>query len=187
MSVALDPIGDTQDRRVKRSRAALLAAFNRLFLNQAYATLTLAEVATAADVGRSTAYSHFRSLDDLLAQSMIPVLAPLAETCVEAAPTPALDGVVAHFWDNRRLAQKLLAGESYPVVLRCLAERLEAVLIGSGARLELSAALLAKQIAAAELALLAGWLTGRSGHDAAEIARALHASSRAVVVALTRA
>lgn len=54
------------DRRVKRSRRAILSAFEELLANKRYEQVTVAEIIDRADVGRSTFYAHFETKDDLL-------------------------------------------------------------------------------------------------------------------------
>jgi AcrR family transcriptional regulator len=177
-----------QDRRVKRTRSAIVSAFNRLILERGYDALTPGHVAEAADVGRSTFYEHFRGLDGVLAETLSGVLAPLADGCFETAPTEAARRAVAHIWQNRRTARALLSGAAQPIVQRTLAEyflvllrRRPADLAG---RAMLEPELMAQQLAAGQLAILAAWLSGRSVHTAAEIADAMQVSGRAVVVAL---
>jgi AcrR family transcriptional regulator len=54
------------DRRVRKTREALHAAFASLVIAKGYDTLTIQDVLDEADVGRSTFYSHFTSKDALL-------------------------------------------------------------------------------------------------------------------------
>lgn len=55
-----------QDRRVRRSRAAIFGAFERLLTRKSYASITVGEVIAEADVGRTTFYAHFQTKDALL-------------------------------------------------------------------------------------------------------------------------
>ena len=179
---------ETVDRRVRRTRSAIVSAFNRLILERGYASLTTGDVAAAADVGRSTFYEHFRGIDDLMAQTLGAVLAPLASGCFEPHPPQEAHRLVEHVWENRRLAHILLKGEAQPIVLRSLTAQFEAilthVLTDPGAKPILAPDLIALQLAASQLALLGAWVSGRSGHSAQEIAAALHASGRASALAL---
>ncbi len=94
----------SNDRRVARTRSA----FNHLILTKGYQTLTAADVAEQANIGRSTFYEHYRGKEDILAESLIPILAPLADSCVQNEPSPELIATVEHFWESRRLAKALL-------------------------------------------------------------------------------
>jgi AcrR family transcriptional regulator len=191
LSALVDPSAPrAPDRRARRTRAAIVAAFNRLFLERGYTGLNPAVVAAAADVGRSTFYEHFHSLDDLLAHALSPILAPLADACFEPALPDRAAAVVEHFWDNRRLARRLLSGDAHDVVRRAFAgqiaealtRRVDASRIAS-ARLEPE--LIALAVAAGQLELLTAWLSGRSSRSAREFAGALHAAGRALVMALS--
>src|ERR1700722_18718403 len=108
--------GERQDRRARRTRSAIVMAFNRLFLERGYASLKSDDVAAAADVGRSTFYQHFRSMDDLLAETLAPVLAPLAEGCFEPQQQEAARRAVEHIWENRRHARLLLGDDVRAIV-----------------------------------------------------------------------
>lgn len=54
------------DRRVERTRRALTTALVDLLRTRDYDGLTVNDILTQADVGRSTFYAHFSSKDDLL-------------------------------------------------------------------------------------------------------------------------
>ncbi|MRW84019.1 TetR family transcriptional regulator [Pseudoduganella sp. FT26W] len=58
------------DRRQTKTRAALHNAFRSLLRGQGYDELTVGAVAETANVGRSTFYEHYRTMDDLLRASI---------------------------------------------------------------------------------------------------------------------
>src|SRR6266404_4731924 len=104
------------DRRARRTRAAIVTAFNELLFVKAYDAITPGEVAERADVGRSTFYEHYSSKNDVLAQSLAGILRPIARAGLTAALEPALISVIEHFWSSRRFARAMLAGEARPVM-----------------------------------------------------------------------
>lgn len=53
------------DRRIARTREILQDALNSLTLKVGYEAVTITDICDAANVGRSTFYSHFTSKDDL--------------------------------------------------------------------------------------------------------------------------
>jgi AcrR family transcriptional regulator len=53
------------DRRILRTRATLQYALNALILKKGYDAITIQDICDAANVGRSTFYSHYTSKDDL--------------------------------------------------------------------------------------------------------------------------
>lgn len=54
------------DRRVRKTREALYAAFASLIVERGYDAITIQDVLDAADVGRSTFYAHFSGKEALL-------------------------------------------------------------------------------------------------------------------------
>jgi AcrR family transcriptional regulator len=52
------------DRRVARTRTLLQQALMTLILRKNYDAITIKEICDAANVGRSTFYSHFTSKDE---------------------------------------------------------------------------------------------------------------------------
>ncbi len=57
------------DRRVRRTRDSLHRALVELMIERGYDRITISEILTRADVGRSTFYTHYRDKDDLLLRS----------------------------------------------------------------------------------------------------------------------
>lgn len=57
---------DKTDQRVRRTRESLHKAPISLALEKHYDSITVQEVLDRADVGRSTFYTHFQSMDELL-------------------------------------------------------------------------------------------------------------------------
>ena len=55
-----------QDRRVRRTRAALRDAFLALVSEKGYEKITIQDILDRADVGRSTFYVHYRDKEALL-------------------------------------------------------------------------------------------------------------------------
>ncbi|MET8797750.1 TetR/AcrR family transcriptional regulator [Nocardia sp. NPDC004568] len=60
---------ETPDRRVRKTRHALHRALIELMMERPYDRITVSDVITRADVGRSTFYAHYRDKDDLLVVS----------------------------------------------------------------------------------------------------------------------
>lgn len=57
---------ERMDRRVRRSRRAIVAAFDRLITEAPLEQVTVSAIAREADVDRKTFYQHFGSVDGLL-------------------------------------------------------------------------------------------------------------------------
>ena len=54
------------DRRQRRTREAIFAAFIELLSKKDFAQITVGEIIDQADIGRATFYSHFETKDFLL-------------------------------------------------------------------------------------------------------------------------
>lgn len=54
------------DRRQRKTREAIFAAFTDLLSKKDYAQITVGEIIERADIGRATFYSHFETKDFLL-------------------------------------------------------------------------------------------------------------------------
>ncbi len=54
------------DRRVVRTRKAILAAFEKLLEKKDLSEITISSIAREADIDRKTFYLHFGSIDGLL-------------------------------------------------------------------------------------------------------------------------
>lgn len=101
----------TPDRRVRRTRAALLDALLDLISEKGYEAITVADLIDRADVGRSTFYSHYTDKDDLLEDG----LATLRSLIDASATGGTTAGVLRfslpflrHIDVHRRLARALL-------------------------------------------------------------------------------
>lgn len=182
------------DRRVERTRQALLTAFNDLVLARGYDPVTVRDVIARADIGRSTFYEHFESKDDLLRRSITPLLEVLAGAAGaagaagDAAQPARVEAVLVHFRENRRPARIMLGGSARRLMSRILAEFIEERLTArrggrSGAPL-VPLGLIAAQLAEGQLGLIESWLAESPASATPAVARALIAASRASAAAL---
>jgi AcrR family transcriptional regulator len=148
------------DRRSQKTRDALRSAFVQLVLSRGYEAVTTGEISNAANVGRSTFYSHYKSKMHLLEASLQRPSAGLA-ACVGAAATPQeLLPLLAHFSPQRQLNRLFFETPIRTVWVRTLARMIEPRLPRS-ARTTLPAGLIALLVAESQLALITHWLTGK--------------------------
>lgn len=103
------------DRRVRRSRAALMRAAIALVTERGTAAVAVSEIAEAADVSRRLVYQHFRDRDDLLLEAALDLarreLMPHATENPQAASgRERVLAVARHFADHRAFYQALFTG-----------------------------------------------------------------------------
>ena len=77
-------MGKRIDRRVARTRHQLQAALIALMQQRSFETISVEEICAAADVGRSTFYTHYTGKDDLLRKGLRDFEAELADTHAHA-------------------------------------------------------------------------------------------------------
>lgn len=171
-------LDDDGDRRVRRTRAAIFAAFLRLVLARRYETIRTGDLIAEADVGRSTFYEHFRGKDDVLVAIVDPIFAPLADAASGRGGHFRLLAMLDHVWEQRALARLIFDPARLPRLQRKLAAMIEARLEGEG---DLPPIMAATAAAAAQLALLRLWLAGEAACPAEALARHLMTECRAPV------
>ena len=176
------------DRRIERTRAALLQALVGLLLDDGVESITVAAVAARANVGRSTFYTHFRSRDDILRASLTMPSLPLAGIVTKAVDPGALLPLLDHFRQQRRLVRAFADGSLRKLWVRCLADLIERDLAPIARRLRvrplLPIPLVAVQVAELQIALVVHGLSSREPLAPEALAEALIAVTRATVGSL---
>lgn len=114
-----------QDRRVRRSRAALLRAAVALVTERGTAAVPLSDLAEAADVSRRVAYQHFGDRDALLLEAGLELakreLVPRLADCPNETTGRERALVVSrHFAEHRAFYRALLTGSCASAVERGL-------------------------------------------------------------------
>lgn len=178
----------TIETRSERTRAAILRAFVDLLFRGGFENISVQAIVAEAGTARSTFYEHFSSKEDVLRASMAQFFVVFA-LCISSDDQPAdLTNVLAHFWENRRLTDAIFSGAPRKIVALSLSEMVEARLReASNEGLILPHRLAAIHIAEAQLALIENWLRGRAFAQTADVATALHQTSRASAAAMARA
>jgi AcrR family transcriptional regulator len=182
-------MSEALDRRQQKTRAALHAAFRDLLLDRGYEGLTIGDLTARANIGRSTFYEHYRTMDDLLRASLqrpFMCFAQLVETPAVPETLDALAGQLQHFRDNRQVARVLLTWPTRAVMTSSLTDLVAGRL--RGLRLPqplIPVELIARQVAEMQLALLESWIAGRPAVEMHAAVAALERGTRALVTALS--
>lgn len=178
----------SRDRRVIKTRQALLDAFFTLVLQEPYEGITVGDIVARAGVGRSTLYEHFCGKDGLLAASLARPFGMLADTVQPHDNTEGLIRVLEHFWANRRIAPGVFTGpmrrHSVAVLVRLIERHLRAAPAARRTSLVMPAPLAAIQLAEALFAPLAAWVTGQTACPPTRLAVALRRTTQALVETL---
>lgn len=181
-------MGKRPDRRVHRTRAALMSAFVELVLTRGYEALTAGDISRKANVGRSTFYLHYASKAALLADSLRNVSNQLA-ACVDGNLIPRqLVPLLQHFWEQRTVNRTFFADPIRSLWVQNLAALMEPRLATrtASSRSEFPRSLVALMVAEMQIALITHWLTRKSTLKAELIAGALVANTRAMLSAFGR-
>jgi AcrR family transcriptional regulator len=179
------------DRRVNRTRRQLREALFTLILERGYDAVTVEEITTRANVGRTTFYLHYHDKEDLLMESigelvddLIEQMAriPLVEWKLESgAPSPAITLPFRHVASNARLYRIVLRGDGTYSVSRRLREiivQASAEMIGvllerdklGGLNPQVPMEVFMNYLAGAWLGLITWWLENEMPYSAEQIA-----------------
>lgn len=165
-----------EDRRVRKTRSAILQAFSKLALTQPYETIKVADIAEAADVGRSTFYEHFSGRDAAHLEALKGPLSIMAGAADETPDIGMITRMIGHYWEYRALARNTFAGPHRVRVLALLTEMIEGKLPETMERRRL----VARQLAEGQAGLVRAWVSGELQASAADLAEAICAAATAL-------
>lgn len=175
------------DRRIQKTLAALRDAFFDLVLTHSYEEIKVADIIGKANVGRSTFYQHYKSKDDILANSMHYPLSTLAACVHENIELQRVNDLMAHFWENRKFAPRIFSGTARRHITLYLAKLLESELNTRNRPQDttpaLPLALFVRQVAESQLTVVGDWLLGRGACSIDDMAVHLVNSTRALTIA----
>ncbi len=123
------------DRRQSKTRAAIFRAFTDLIGKYAYSQITVQKIIDAADIGRTTFYTHFETKDTLLKALCEDLFGHIVSGAGAACPLPTLTPsdsdyrafvthILYHLADRREAFTRLLASDSRDLFLRYFKEEL---------------------------------------------------------------
>ena len=114
------------DRRQRKTREAIFAAFTHLLSQKDYTQITVGEIIDAADVGRATFYAHFETKDFLLQEFCSELFTHIIDTAMglstDCRYSSAGDSVflhlLRHLQGNDRRISDLLSSRNNEIFLR---------------------------------------------------------------------
>ena len=176
------------DRRIERTRGALMQAFIGLLMVEGFEHITVAALVERANVGRSTFYTHFRGRHDILRVSLTTPSLPLARIVGHVVGPTTLSPLIHHFQQNRRLGRAFAEGSLRALWVRRLAELIEPDAAALARRLRarplLPLPLVSLQLAEAQISLIVHALASRQPVATDTLATALIATTQALAAAL---
>jgi AcrR family transcriptional regulator len=168
------------NRQVERTRNSIQAAFRRLVFSKSYHAISMTEVAHAANVGRSTLYTHFRERDAILVAAIQPVLLGLARSVCGPEALAEVTAALEHLWSQRGRGRLLIVGATGAKLEAALAAEIQHILNarrGGGASVQM---LSAQQVASSVFAACRSWLRGDVSMRVAALASHMCATSAAL-------
>ncbi|HEY1615002.1 MAG TPA: TetR/AcrR family transcriptional regulator [Rhizomicrobium sp.] len=176
------------DRRIARTRQALMSAFVGEILARGYEAVSVEDIARRADVGRSTFYMHYKSKDDLLRESISRPSAILSMIVGGDVTVVMLVPQLVHFYEQRVRGASFFRDPIRRLWVNRLAEmiepRLAKVARHTQAQPHLPLQLTALQLAEAQIALISGWLLEKPALKPEAVAEAMIASTQGMLRSL---
>ncbi|MCP9221695.1 TetR/AcrR family transcriptional regulator [Erythrobacter sp. LQ02-29] len=154
----------------------MVDALAALLAERRYEAIRVADIIARAGVGKSTFYEHFRGKDDVLLAAMQPILLALTTAASGRAAHSYIRPMVAHLWERRSIVRPILESTAALPLERRLAEAM-ATHGGRPAGGD-QTPIQCVGMAAAQLAMLRHWLSGRAVATTEEMTGRLIACSR---------
>ena len=178
-----------EDRRVRRTKAALQRAMVELVVEQGYHDISIDALASRADVTRATFYAHYPTKEALLTAVVDrfadEVVAALEASEEEAGPAGRLEVLLEHARGARDVLGIIVRGEGDGGPLRRFTERVEAVIAAdlaersaaSGVTPRLDRTLIT-HLRAAQVVAAVAWFLDHPKASPSETAQAVDAANR---------
>lgn len=163
-----------RDRRVTRTRKALVEAFGHLVQHRRRGRIRVAEIVAQARVGRSTFYEYYSGTEEISLDALSRPFAMLADAAAGRGDPAALTGLLAHFWENRQRAREMFAsGRMREKAARLLASMVAERLGQADVQPAIPLPLASLQLAEAALAPVLAWMRGEAPATPEALARSL--------------
>jgi hypothetical protein len=113
---------------------------------------------------------------------LLPLFSIMADALVEPDVSDRYYGIIAHFWENRKLARVTFSGATRPLVSGFLADLIQERLAvvarkANGVKPLVPARLMAAHLAEAQLGTIVAWCSGTAVSTPEAVAQLLHLSA----------
>lgn len=166
----------SNDRRVARTKAALINAFNDLVVSGRKKNIRVSDIVEHANVGRSTFYEHYSNADDIHMQALASPFSILADSVMGVGDNQKLVSLLEHFWKNRQRAKATIAGQTRERVTRLLADLIEER-ITDNSEMPIPKRMVSVQLAEGALSLIRIWISGETSCTPSALAEAIFETS----------
>lgn len=169
------------DRRIRKTREAILGAFVGLMAEKDFEHITINEIAERADVNRGTVYLHYVDKFDLLDQCIEEHLRRLFESCFDdSAHFPSkssLLGAFEYLEQNASLYATLLVDRGVPAfrkrLMTVLRQAIDDFIVVRGGNRDLDKDLLVQFLSSAIVGVLEWWVTESMPYPAVDMVEKL--------------
>ena len=116
------PVAEQQksDPRVRKTKQSLNDALNALMVEKGYDKVTVQDIITRADVGRSTFYAHYETKDDLLMSKLDDLKQSMHVAMGNAPPSdePAIQSLplFVHLAENHHIMRSMIGSHGVAMV-----------------------------------------------------------------------
>ena len=179
------------DRRQRKTRTAIFAAFTELLAKENYGRITVQEIIDAADVGRTTFYAHFQTKDELLVAMCKELFTHIIRSALDgsharglysdtSAPKSIFCHLLQHLKEDENII-KLLSCESSEIFLRYFKANLDDLVrnqfIGQKGleTIAIPQEFLINHISGSFVEMVLWWIKGGLGESAEEMDRCFSA------------
>ncbi len=170
------------DRRIQKSKQAILDAFVELMARKEFEKITINEIAEYANVNRGTVYLHYADKYDLLDQCIETSLTQLTKYCSEEAvstnsPKASIASTFEYMEKNAFLYTTLLTAKGVPAfrnqLLKMMQQSLDEQIDMGGINQGISKDVLVNFVTSAAVGVLEWWFINSMPYSAKDITEQL--------------
>ncbi|WP_110955421.1 TetR/AcrR family transcriptional regulator [Anaerosinus massiliensis] len=171
------------DRRIEKSRQAIMEAFTKLMLEKDFEKITIHEIAELANVNRGTVYAHYADIFDLLDQCIENHLNKLFENCQPRENDTKISGknslckTFKYLEQNAFFYSKMLMSKSIAVFRNRLhalmVKSIEEQIAISGIPKDVNKDIMVQYFASATIGVIEWWITNAMPYSAEYMAEQL--------------